>query len=345
MFNTVFNLKNLIWFCAIGLAVFSGYYSVFGISKLFSGGSWSIIGMSAMLELSKLVVVTFLHKHFKTLRVGIKLYMSVAIVVLMSITSIGVYGYLTNSYQETAKVIYKAQGEVALLDQKKKSFEDQQKQLNTAIAEKTNRLKSFDQMRISQQGAYIQQLTQKRAVNSLTRNISSVDKTSESLNREISVLTSNSFVLSDSISNIDQTKLKISNETFSSELGPLLYISRILNLPMDIVVNWFIIILVIVFDPLAISLVIAANHLEYQPTDDQSITTQLSDMNTDVFENELNFNNPEKFTIFDEFNNSETNTNDETDMKEFYDETELPIYDQPVDNGVENPWKPKPFIR
>jgi hypothetical protein len=345
MFNTVFNLKNLIWFCAIGLAVFSGYYSVFGISRLFSGGSWSIIGMSAMLELSKLVVVTFLHKHFKTLRVGIKLYMSVAIVVLMSITSIGVYGYLTNSYQETAKVIYKAQGEVALLDQKKKSFEDQQKQLNTAIAEKTNRLKSFDQMRISQQGAYIQQLTQKRAVNSLTRNISSVDKTSESLNREISVLTSNSFVLSDSISNIDQTKLKISNETFSSELGPLLYISRILNLPMDIVVNWFIIILVIVFDPLAISLVIAANHLEYQPTDDQSITTQLSDTNTDVFENELNFNNPEKFTIFDEFNNSETNTNDETDMKEFYDETELPIYDQPVDNGVENPWKPKPFIR
>ena len=81
MLSKLFNLKNLIWFCAIGLAVFSGYYSVFGISKLFSGGSWSILGMAAMLELSKLVVVTFLHDHFKTLRLLFKTYLMSAAVV------------------------------------------------------------------------------------------------------------------------------------------------------------------------------------------------------------------------------------------------------------------------
>lgn len=257
----IFNLKNLIWFCAIGLAVCSGYYSIFGISKLFAGGSWSIIAMASMLELSKLVVVTFLHNHFKTLRLLFKTYLLSSAVVLMLITSIGVYGYLTNSYQETAKVVYKAQNEITLLDQKKQLFIEQKSQLDKLVEEKNNRLKSLDNIRVSQQNAYTEQLTQKRGTGGLSRSMSSVDKSSESLNTEISTLTQKSFALSDSIAKIDQTKLTLTNETFASELGPLLYLSRITGVPMDIVVNWFIIILVIVFDPLAVSLVIAANHL------------------------------------------------------------------------------------
>ena len=261
MSSKIFNLKNLIWFCAIGLASFSGYYSVFGISKLFSGGSWSILGMAAMLELSKLVVVTFLHDHFKTLKLLFKGYLVSAAVVLMVITSIGVYGYLTNSYQETAKIMYKANNEITLLDQKKELFIQQKTQIDKLVDEKNGRLKSLDNIRVSQQNAYTQQLTQKRGTGGLSRSISSVDKTSENLNTEISTLTTKSFVLSDSIAKIDATKQTVSNETFSSELGPLLYLSRITGIPMDNVANWFILILVSVFDPLAISLVIAANHL------------------------------------------------------------------------------------
>lgn len=260
----LFNLKNLIWFCAIGLATFSGYYSVFGISKLFSGGSWSVMGMAAMLELSKLVVVTFLHDHFKTLRLLFKGYLLGAAVVLMVITSIGVYGYLTNSYQETAKVVYKTQNEIILLDQKKTLFQEQKSQIDKAIEEKNTRLKSLDQIRVSQQNAYTQQLTQKRGTGGLSKNMTSIDKSSEGINNDISTLTQKSFTLSDSIAKIDQTKLTLTNESFSSELGPLLYLSRITGVPMDIVVNWFILILVIVFDPLAVSLVIAANHLSFK---------------------------------------------------------------------------------
>ena len=287
--SKIFNLKNLIWFCAIGLAAFSGYYSVFGISKLFSGGSWSILGMAAMLELSKLVVVTFLHDHFKTLRLLFKTYLLSAAVVLMVITSIGVYGYLTNSYQETAKVVYKAQNEIVLLDQKKELFIQQKTQIDKLIEEKNGRLKSLDNIRVSQQNAYTQQLTSKKGTGNLSRSMSSVDKSTESLNTELSQLTTKSFALSDSIAKIDQTKLTVSNETFSSELGPLLYLSRITGIPMDNVVNWFILILVIVFDPLAVSLVIAANHLsgkekkKYELEDlVESFPTPVNDQITDA---------------------------------------------------------------
>ena len=271
MSSKIFNLKNLIWFCAIGLAVFSGYYSVFGISKLFAGGSWSIIGMAAMLEFSKLVVVTFLHDHFKTLKLAFKAYLLSSAIVLMAITSIGVYGYLTNSYQETAKVIYKTQNEITLLDQKKKLFEEQKIQIDKAVEEKSNRLKSLDQVRVSQQNAYTEQLSKNKGTWSLSKNMSSIDKSSETINNDISTLTKKSFALSDSIAAIEQTKLTLNNETFSSELGPLLYLSRITGVPMDVVVNWFILILVVVFDPLAVSLVVAANHLRHKEKQKQTL--------------------------------------------------------------------------
>ena len=353
MLSKLFNLKNLIWFCAIGLATFSGYYSVFGISKLFSGGSWSIVGMAAMLELSKLVVVTFLHDHFKTLRLLFKTYLVMATVVLMSITSVGVYGYLTNSYQETAKVIYKAQNEIGLLDQKKKLFTEQKTQVDKLIEDKNSRIKSLDQIRLSQQNAYVQQLSQKGKTNGLSRNITSIDKSSENINNELTQLTQKSFALSDSISSIDQTKLTLTNESFSSELGPLLYLSRITGIPMDIVVNWFIIILVIVFDPLAISFVIAGNHLKSKKdsTNEPTVVDELTQISQDMglYESEPDMviipekrttKKPRKKKLENIEESSILTVND--NENEFYDEgvrEEPPVI-------VEDPWKPsRPFNR
>jgi hypothetical protein len=170
---------------------------------------------------------------------------------------------------------------MVLLDQKKKLFEEQKIQIDKAIEDKNNRLKSLDQIRVSQQNAYTQQLTQKRGTSSLSKNMSSIDKSSESLNNDISLLTQKSFALADSIAKIDQTKLTVTNESFSSELGPLLYLSRITGIPMDNVVNWFILILVIVFDPLAVSLVIAANHLSSKEKQKETLD-ELSEIGQEI---------------------------------------------------------------
>lgn len=295
MKNNLLSLKNLIWFCAIGLATFSGYYSVFGISKLFSGGSWSVVGMAAMLEFSKLVVITFLHDHFKLLRTSFKIYLTSAASVLMIITSIGVYGYLTNSYQETAKHIYETQNKITLLDQKKTIFNEQKSKVDTLIKQKTERINSYDKLRLSQENVLNSQLTQKGSTRGLQKNIQSVDKSTQTLNDEISQLNQKSMSISDSVSSIEQEKLLLANSTFTSELGPLLYLSRITGLPMDMVVNWFIIILVIVFDPLAVSLVIAANHLKHieqeknkeveekiKEVDEKIVTTKVEPQITDA---------------------------------------------------------------
>ena len=260
----LFSLKNLIWFCAIGLAVFSGYYSVYGISKLFSGGSWSIVGMAGMLEFSKLVVITFLHDHYKTLKTAFKVYLMSSAVILMILTSVGVYGYLTNSYQETAKEIYETQNKIALIDKKKDIFLEQKSQIDTLVKQKSQRISSYDQLRLTQENSLNTQLSSKKGTKGLQRNIQSVDNSTQTLNKEISELNQKSIGLSDSIAKLEQEKLGLENSTFTSEIGPLLYLSRLTGAPMDMIVNWFILILVSVFDPLAVSLVIAANHLRHK---------------------------------------------------------------------------------
>lgn len=264
MSSKLFSLKNLIWFCAIGLAVFSGYYSVYGISKLFSGGSWSIVGMAGMLEFSKLVVITFLHDHYKTLKTTFKIYLMSAAAVLMILTSVGVYGYLTNSYQETAKSIYETQNKIALIDKKKDIYLEQKSQIDTLVKQKSQRISSYDQLRLTQENSLNTQLSSKKGTRGLQRNIQSVDNSTQTLNKEISELNQKSIGLSDSIAKLEQEKLGLENSTFTSEIGPLLYLSRLTGAPMDIIVNWFILILVSVFDPLAVSLVIAANHLRHK---------------------------------------------------------------------------------
>jgi hypothetical protein len=293
MLNKLISLKNLIWFCAIGLAVFSGYYSVYGISKLFSGGSWSIVGMAGMLEFSKLVVITFLHDHYKTLKTAFKVYLMSSAVILMILTSVGVYGYLTNSYQETAKEIYETQNKIALIDKKKEIFLEQKSQIDTLVKQKGERITSYDQLRLSQENSLNNQLTQKKGTKGLQKNIQSVDNSTQTLNKEISELNQKSIGLSDSIAKLEQEKLVLENSTFTSEIGPLLYLSRLSGAPMDVIVNWFILVLVSVFDPLAVSLVIAANHLTQKEkekqiqSNDNVLKTQIEEKPNEIILQEI----------------------------------------------------------
>ena len=335
MKSKILSLQSLIWFCAIGLASFSGYYSVYGISKLFSGGSWSIVGMAGMLELSKLVVITFLHEHFKTLKTTFKVYLTTSAVILMILTSVGVYGYLTNSYQETAKSIYETQNKIDLLEKKKKIFTEQKTQIDTLVKQKTERISSYDKLRLSQESSLNSQLNLKKGTKGLQKNIQSVDQSTQTLNGEISQLNQKSIGLSDSVALLEQQKLVLENSTFTSEIGPLLYLSRLTGKPMDIIVNWFILILVSVFDPLAVSLVIAANHLRHIEKEKNikinGVTSQITDaVTTPVFTNEganegaiegvkekKSFDLKEESVIFDEFKNKEN---------EFYEEPEYKSY-------------------
>ena len=94
--------KNFHWF--LGIAAFliagsAGFFSVFGLSKLFSGAALSVIIMAGSLEFGKLVTAAFLYRYWDKVSFLQKFYLTVATIVLILITSGGIYGYLSNAYQ------------------------------------------------------------------------------------------------------------------------------------------------------------------------------------------------------------------------------------------------------
>ena len=103
----IYNMKSklfplLVLLTALALAATAAYYSVFGISKLFSAQSAAVIVMAGILEGAKLVTASYLDRYWGVINWIRKTYLSIAVIVLMFITSLGIYGFLISAYQETA---------------------------------------------------------------------------------------------------------------------------------------------------------------------------------------------------------------------------------------------------
>ena len=280
----LFNKKNMFLFLmsisTLGLAVSAAYYSVFGLSSLFAGARTEVIIMAGSLEFSKLIIASYLHNNWKTAG-WMKWYLTVAVGVLMVITSAGIYGFLTSAYQKTADQLGVLDKQVQVIELKKGRFQEQldyfnseKKELSESITELRNGLSNnVIQYRDKETGQIIttSSSSQRRV---LTSQLESAVKSRDGVSRKIEVFT-------DSITSLDLQVLDLeSNNEVAAEVGPLRYMSEIIGRPMNVIVNWFTLLIVFVFDPLAISMVIALNKLTTKPTDDDLEVNVISELHT-----------------------------------------------------------------
>ncbi len=245
---------------ALSLASSAAYYSVYGISKLFSAAAISVAIMAGTLEASKLIAATYLHRYWKKINFLFKLYLTSAVLILMIITSIGIYGFLTAAYQTTANELFVMDKQVAVIEMKKSRYNEQltgyiseKSQLASSITELTKGLSNNKiQWKDKETGQIITSTSSKtRKILQSQLNDFKTQKGKVSLKIEN---------LTDSVTKLDLQVLDIqSNSEVANEVGPLKYVSELLNKPMNQVVNWFILIFIFVFDPLAVVLLIAAN--------------------------------------------------------------------------------------
>jgi hypothetical protein len=143
------NLKNkifplLIAFSALSVSASAAFYSVSGLSKLFAGATFAVIIMASSLEIAKLVIASLLYQYRKTLPLMLKIYLTIAAFVLVMITSMGIYGFLSAAYQETANKASTINAKVTLVETKRDNI---QKQLNVYNAEKENSDKAIADLR------------------------------------------------------------------------------------------------------------------------------------------------------------------------------------------------------
>jgi len=228
MLERVKNFSTLIGISALLVAGSAAFFSVFGLSRLFSGAFFSVIIMAGSLEFAKLVAASFLYRYWNDINRILKVYLMIGVGTLVLITSAGIFGYLSNAYQG-ATIGFEKQSTLLL------SLEERLEQLEED--------KVFLKEELEEQ------------VSDLPENYRTARrKLREDYNPQIQQVNQDILNLKTEISD-----LEIQLVETGVDVGPAIYLAKSFNTDVDSVVKFFIFILIFVFDPLALSMVLAWN--------------------------------------------------------------------------------------
>jgi len=228
MFEQSKSFNKLVGFSALSIAGSAAFFSVYGLSKLFAGAQLAVIIMAGSLEFGKLVAASFLYRYWEKINIAHRIYMTIATIVLVLITSAGIFGFLSNAYQgatvsfekETTALLYKEDR----LDQLKEDKVFLKEELEAAIAELPDNFR-----------------TAKR-------------KLREEYQPKINQINTDIINLKSEVGD-----LKVQIIETGVEVGPAIYLARVFDTDVDTVVKFFIFVLIFVFDPMAVIFVISYN--------------------------------------------------------------------------------------
>ena len=258
------NNKLLPWlllFCALGLSSTAAYYSVIGLSIVFSGVAIPVIIMGSFLEVSKLAIATYLHNQWKKSNFGLKLYLTSALVVLSVITSIGIYGLLSKGFRENITKLDISSKQVKNIEIKKNRFAQSKEEY---VLEKQTIDKDISNLRDALATGTTTQYKDRETGQIITVNSSKIRKVYQ--DQLVEVIASRDTMalkieaMNDSLTALDIQILEMETQNEeANELGVIQTVSETLGWSLTDVANLFILMLIVVFDPLAISLVLATN--------------------------------------------------------------------------------------
>jgi hypothetical protein len=287
---------SIIALSALSVSASAAFYSVSGLSKLFAGASFEVIIMAGSLEAAKLVIASLLYQYWNTINKFLRVYLSIAAVILVLITSMGIYGFLSAAYQETYQKLIINKNQIEFLDNKAKFYEDDIIRYDEELERISNNIST-----LSGAKATSIQVRDTSVVGGIRSTVSTAELRLaqsridvEENNRK--AVNERRTVAADSLQKYKLQILDLQNNADTvGELGPLQYLSGLTGTPMDYIINILLLIIIFVFDPLAISLVVAANFAF-----DQANKKNLYDEYEDEIEPDL----------WDDFDEEEVDIND-----------------------------------
>jgi len=253
-------LPWVITLIALGLSSTAAYYSVIGLSKLFAGVATAVIIMASFLEASKLVIASLLFQYWKTINKLLKIYLISALVTLVIITSAGIYGMLSGGYQETYSKLSLVENQKSFTQQKIDFYQTDINQYDKEIERISNNISTLSNAKVST--IQVQDTTVSGGVRStistteirMAQNRINVEEENRKFTQEKRI------IATDSLQKYQLEVLNLDNNNdIAGELGPLQYLSSLTGYPMDKIINILLLVIIFVFDPLALSLVVAAN--------------------------------------------------------------------------------------
>lgn len=242
-------LKILVGVSAVIVAGCAAYFSVTGLGVLFAGAAISVMVMAGSLELAKLVAATYLKQEWDNIKGFNKWYLTISVGTLMLITSAGIFGYLSNAFQQQNLELQKVEREILVYENKIKQNETEIVRYNTQLTNQQN-------IRNSQENNISKIIDKNGSTTRLSQMVRNADKEITSISGKINKLTQENNVAADSINAIRNQNINLERE-----VGGFRFVAEAFGSDLNTVVKFFIFIIVIVFDPLAVALVIAFNGL------------------------------------------------------------------------------------
>jgi len=243
------SFSNLTLLVALLLSSVAAYYSIIGLTAIFAGAVVPVIIMGSILEIGKITTTVWLRKYWGRAGIALKLYLVPAVIALALLTSMGIFGFLSKAHMEHGINTGDSQAKVSLYDEKiktqRENIELSRKALTQMDSQVDQRLSRGDSENSAERAVAIRrQQTGERI--KLQKEIGDAQKEIAKLNEE-------------------RAPIAAENRKVEAEVGPIKYIAALIygdnadqNM-LESAVRWVIILLVIVFDPLAIALVLAAN--------------------------------------------------------------------------------------
>ena len=314
-------LKVLVGLSAIIVAGCAAFFSVTGLGVLFAGASLSVMVMAGALEFAKLVAATYLKQQWDVIKGFNKWYLATSVATLMLITSAGIFGYLSNAFQQQNLGLQKIERDIAV-------YQTQITKNDGEISRYTTQLNNQQNIRNSQEANLSKQIDKDKSTSRVSQMIRTADKEIASVSKRIDELTKQNNVALDSINAIKNNNIELERE-----VGGFRFVADAFGVPLNTVVKFFIFIIVIVFDPLAVALIIAFNGLIMKRKEEDGLVEKNYQIYGDDGKNSPN--KEERYDIL-------------TKMME--NDQELGLYDEPIlksekdaevfFNEIENPSEP-----
>jgi hypothetical protein len=249
---------------ALFVEVCAAFFSVYGLSKLFAGATTAVIIMASSLEIAKVIAASYLYRHWKTTHILQKIYMVGAICVLVTITSMGIYGFLSNAFQASTLDLEKQTTQLTLYEQEVSRLTEDKKDIQI---EKEGLLKSRDAELgkfsvVDTARKYLDDRASRRIRKDYEPVIANVDKKLEVVGSKLTDLHSKIF---------DTKNAMV--ET-GADVGPVIFVARFFETDISTVVQYLIFVFIFVFDPLAVVLIIATNKAWLEAT--ATVTPELT---------------------------------------------------------------------
>ncbi len=212
----------------------AAFFSIYGLAKIFSGTFWAVVLMGSSLEAGKLIAASFLYRYWKRISMVLKVYLTVAVVVLMLITSMGIFGFLSQSYQTDSLPLKEIQVKI-----------DGLKQEQTQLIARKQTIDASRQLAVT--AAVTNKSTYTRVIRSKERLANTYDSEVRTINKRLPEVTAQ-------LQELNQSVL-----TTQLHTGPITYIAKAFGQDIDDATKWVIFLLMIAFDPLAVALTIGVN--------------------------------------------------------------------------------------